>query len=517
MRTRLLFLALVISIAITAQTGGYPFRIKIVNSVTGAPIPGANIAIDGASNERVSGRTDAGGLFSGRFPSIGKQMLTATRRGYLMTGGGAMGKLIDIQAGAAENNLTIEMLPLGVIAGRVLDQYGDPVREVIVRDLKNWKVAGQGEYYEGSGAATTDDRGEFRLADVEPGKVYVAAEYNDDQIRRVTQSRLRWPEIGGFVLFPDTTDIGHAEPVEVHPGATTRVNDMHLHIQRAVTVSGHVKPLSGSHAFVNLHRAGVRLGLNIFAVQGGHVSGDGSFNRTVLPGRYILSASDQNTGKLSREVTIEVHDKDVSNIEIVMDLTYEINGRIVIDGPGVMDFSKVNLNFLGAPAKLAPDGSFHANAFDRKVQYMLQGIPEGWYVKDVTAGGRHLNGTHFEVTPGNNEILVTLSPRGARVEITLPNTGGVLDAADAVLLPENGPLPDVENAIHATPQQSGKLIAHSVPPGIYRVFALDATNWVLLFDLKTLMEKYAKSAPLIDVSEGEQKSIVVPLTKIQPE
>jgi hypothetical protein len=37
-----------------------------------------------------------------------------------------MGKMIEIQRGEP-NEITLEMRPLAVIAGRVLDQYGDPI------------------------------------------------------------------------------------------------------------------------------------------------------------------------------------------------------------------------------------------------------------------------------------------------------------------------------------------------------------------------------------------------------
>jgi hypothetical protein len=71
--------------------------------------------------------------------------------------------------------------------------------------------------------------------------------------------------------------------------------------------------------------------------------------------------------------------------------------------------------------------------------------------------------------------------------------------------------------VHVEPDQSGKLVARGVPPGSYRVFALGATNFALAFAPKTLLEKYGKSALLLTVTEGEHKSIVVPLTKIKPE
>ena len=57
-------------------------------------------------------------------------------------------------------------------------------------------------------AATTDDRGEYRIAEASPGKHLLAVEYSDEQIRRNGRSgpRLTWPASGGFVIYPDATD-----------------------------------------------------------------------------------------------------------------------------------------------------------------------------------------------------------------------------------------------------------------------------------------------------------------------
>jgi hypothetical protein len=94
---------------------------------------------------------------------------------------------------------------------------------------------------------------------------------------------------------------------------------------------------------------------------------------------------------------------------------------------------------------------------------------------------------------------------------------GGLQPAIVTLLPETGAAPDVESALHAEPNASGKFILAAVPPGSYRVFALDASNWALAMRPDTLLEKYRAVAPLINVSEGERKTFVVPLTKIKPE
>lgn len=125
--------ALICSYPAYAQTSA-TLKIRVVNSVTQAPIAGANVTVDGARGaqpHQLAGRTDGNGVFAGNVEFAGTHLLTAGHKGYRMIGTGLMGKMIEIQPGQA-NEITVEMRPLAVIAGRVLDQYGDPVRHVIV-------------------------------------------------------------------------------------------------------------------------------------------------------------------------------------------------------------------------------------------------------------------------------------------------------------------------------------------------------------------------------------------------
>lgn len=499
------------------ETGG-AVSVHVVNSVTGGPIAGANVVLQHERDERLLGRTNAGGLFAGRLHSAGSHVLTVTHKGFRMTGGG-MGKIVEATSGG-DTETRVEMLPLGVLTGRILDQYGDPVRHAIVHTEDEVKVPAQGQYYESFSAATTDDRGEYRITEVEPGKHYVAAEYNstDDERSSGVRMRYRWPQTGGLVLFPDVGDLEQAQQVEVAAGATVRLNDIQLKIQRAVTVSGRiVPPPSDNRQSLSLTRT-VKLALHSSPmVQGGGSEADGSFKMDVLPGKYVLTASDLKTGKISKALPVEVGDKDITGLQVELTSGYEINGRVILDGQERIDFAKLLLNFGGPIVKFDANGTSRTNLFGGKGSYMLQGLPEDWYVKTFVVGGRGITGRKFEVEQGMTDVIFTLSPRGARISISLEGAAGALPVAYIALLPEDGGVPGVESVLAARPDASGSFTARAVPPGSYRVFTLNATNFMLLMRPDTLLEKYRNLAPLISVTEGEQKRIVIPVLKIQPE
>jgi len=504
-------------LAAQTETGG-AISVHVVNSVTGTPIAGANVVLQHERDERLFGRTNAGGSFAGRMHSAGSHLLTVTRKGYRMTGGG-MGKMVEAKAGS-DTETTVEMLPLGVLSGRILDQYGDPVRHAIVRTEDEVSVPGQGQYYESFSAATTDDRGEYRITEVEPGKHYVAAEYNstDEERSSGARSRYLWPQAGGLVLYPDAADIKQAQQIEIAAGASMRLNDIQLKIQRAVTVSGRiVPPPSENRQSLSLTRT-AKLALHSSPmVQGGGSEVDGSFKMDVLPGKYVLTASDVKTGKVSKAVAIEVGDRDITGLQLELSAAYEINGRVIVDGPERIDFSKLTLNFGGSRVKLDADGTFQTNLYGGKGSYMLQGLPDDWYVKTFVVAGKEITGRKFEVEQGMTDIIFTLDPRGASVSIGLADAAGATTVAYVTLLPETGGLPDVESILAGHPNTSGSFTVRAVPPGSYRVFTLDATNFMLLMRPDILLEKYRNVAPLISVTPGEQKRIVVPVVKIRPE
>lgn len=506
------------SIVAQPDSGG-TVRVHVVNSVTRAPVISANVVLSGDQGDQVSGRTDTAGLFAARTKHPGHVFLAVTRRGYRMTGQG-MGQMVEVRTGA-ENEVSVEMLPLGVIAGRVLDQYGDPVWHALVRTEDERSAQGFDQYYESYSVAVTDDRGEYRIAEVEPGKHYVAVEYSTthNQLSSGTRSRLRWPETAGLVLYPDASDIDKAHQVEVAAGATTRLNDVRLKIQRPVIISGRIQPPpSDPSPSLSLRRT-VGLGLGTSAmIQGGESSPDGRFVIRALPGKYVLFASDSKTGKVSKPVAVEVGDKDITGLELDLTLEFRIHGKVVVDGNEEVEFSDLHLELGGGPVQVERGGTFRTNLHERQGYFVLPGLPEGWYVKEVQIAGKRITGSLFEIDPGITSAVITLSPRGATVTIRLEQNAGARDTVYVAMVPESGEfLGPAEFMPHAQTDGSGVFTMPGVPPGSYRVFTFDMTNWPMLMRPQILLAKHRNEAPLVSIAEGEQKTVVIPAQKIRPE
>jgi hypothetical protein len=72
--------------------------------------------------------------------------------------------------------MPVRLMPAAVVSGEVLDEYNDPVQDAEIRLLAVQMRFGQMSLRV-AGKAMTDDRGEYRIAGLHPGKYYVAVEY----------------------------------------------------------------------------------------------------------------------------------------------------------------------------------------------------------------------------------------------------------------------------------------------------------------------------------------------------
>jgi carboxypeptidase family protein len=172
----------------------------VVDSVTGRPVVGAVVSLadlDDRLNILPRMVTDARGRFVFRQlkPSKG-YFLGARRFGYAYTryGWTAPGQSLTIAdiaritltEGQWVSNISIPLWRLGAINGRVVDERGEPVVGVAVRAFSTRRVSGQPQLVAGP-IATTDDRGVYRLQDLDPDRYVVAVLSVQSTVLETTQ------------------------------------------------------------------------------------------------------------------------------------------------------------------------------------------------------------------------------------------------------------------------------------------------------------------------------------------
>lgn len=158
----------------------------VVDALTGVPLSGARVSLartqGGGSVARMV--TDSKGRFVfADLPPAPNYFLDAGGPGFATTRYGWTGPgqtlvtsailLVPVTAGQWVNNIKIPLWKYGSITGRVVDERGEPAIGVAVRAYTMHRVAGRMTTVLGP-LTTTDDRGAYRLASLQPGQYLVS-------------------------------------------------------------------------------------------------------------------------------------------------------------------------------------------------------------------------------------------------------------------------------------------------------------------------------------------------------
>jgi len=143
---------------------------QIVSITTGEAVRRANLKLQpvGAGNEATA-TSDADGKFEFTGVTPGRYRLNAEKQGFLQqaygakTGSPGSATPLQLAKGQEMKGLTFKLTPHGIIAGRVLDDEGEPVNMAIVQPLRYVYDRGRRQLVPTIGNASifTNDQGVF--------------------------------------------------------------------------------------------------------------------------------------------------------------------------------------------------------------------------------------------------------------------------------------------------------------------------------------------------------------------
>ncbi|HEX5213925.1 MAG TPA: carboxypeptidase-like regulatory domain-containing protein [Vicinamibacterales bacterium] len=140
-------------------------------------IAGALVTLTLGGSQPVRVLADGQGRFAFRDLPKGRFNITASRPGYV---DGAYGRLrpsgqaqsVDLGDGDRVSNVNVALWKYAAVGGTLLDESGDPIIGASVRVLRRQIVAGKPKLTPGAMDAT-DDRGMYRIGQLEPGDYLV--------------------------------------------------------------------------------------------------------------------------------------------------------------------------------------------------------------------------------------------------------------------------------------------------------------------------------------------------------
>src|SRR5260370_6300896 len=183
--------------AVTQPSGG-TISGTVTNSISGEPVRKADVSLQSLMQEQLITRpgnlgahanevvtTNASGGFQFTGVPPGKYMVVAQRSGFVNMGARRpMNTLITITAGQEVTGIAVKITPHAVIAGRILDEDGDPMAFCSVQAMGMRSLRGKRQLVP-MGGGPTNDLGEYRISGLVPGKYYVSA-IQQNQNRRST-------------------------------------------------------------------------------------------------------------------------------------------------------------------------------------------------------------------------------------------------------------------------------------------------------------------------------------------
>jgi hypothetical protein len=249
----------------------------------------------------------------------------------------ARGAVFHIAEGDVIENFDIELIPGGVITGRVTDSNG---RSLVEEQVQLWYIYKNGTPQEWNGGLirkmlTTDDRGVYRIFGLPEGRYILSAGgYSKGE--------------GGYVpktYHPDVTDKSQAKVVELGAGEEVTGIDINVaEVEKTYSIFGRVvnaddgKPVGGAKIQLgSLSPDGEDIGGKGFS--NGHSNSNGAFQLSnVPPGKYFAYAAvdpapDKASNLYSEPVMCEVANSNLQGIEIKLRNGGSIEGVVVIEDP----------------------------------------------------------------------------------------------------------------------------------------------------------------------------------------
>lgn len=492
--------------------------------------------------------TDSEGRYEIKDLPAGRYTVSAQKSGFVMgqfgqRRPGEPGTPIEIVDGMAADKVNFQLARGGVIAGRILDDTGDPIAGVQVSAMRYAFSMGSRRLQPGGGEGgndRTDDQGGFRLYGLPPGDYYVSATYRN-QI-------FTGPEVtntmnDGFAptYFPGTPNLAEAQRVSPKAGQEVSGVIFSLTVTRLARISGRAVNSRGEPAA----RAMLMLvptesaGYTMMMAGNTMASPDGSFQMpNVAAGRYVLNLRPNGQAGPNDEfaaVPITVGNDDIDNVMVSTSVGATARGVVVTDTGEAPTFRPEQVQLFAStpepmmmpignsgPPRINEDFSFELTSlFDRRIlRASIMGAP-GWYLKEVRFDGEDISDAGMEFTPGRNieglQVVFTRKTTDLSGLVADERGKPVLDAT-VIAFPANR---DKWRAMSryvrtARPDTQGRYNIKSLPAGEdYLVIAVQNLESGQGGDPEFLARAKEEAKPFT-LNEGETKAVDIKLSSLVP-
>jgi hypothetical protein len=539
----------------------------VVRADTGAPIAGAQVqwtsSLDppnffNGPNPNTPATTDTDGkfVFKDLKPATYRIAVTASgyvRQEYGQRASDGTGRSIYVSAGQTLRDLLVRLTPAATVSGRVITDMGQPAVEILVQ-LVQVLNRPEGRTFRGVGMTNADDRGEYRLYGITPGRYYLVA-------GNVSVSQMLAPGAGdvitirmsqtnyGPIFYPGASDISGASLLEMKPGSEIRVDLTVKAQQPTFRVSGRVIDADtgqapASNRIVLTSPLSPPEGIQPTRVGPNTVTTPGVFEfPNVPPGVWMVRAeipvqapnnpADPATMDARRaeqavrpfgQTVFNVTNNNVEGLLVTMSTGTTIPGRFTLENQPLStlgNLDRISVGFrpaAGVAQGLSPsvsrasaDGAFRiAGIREGEYQLRVLGVPAGFYVKSIKYGDADITNALLRFSRSNPAAVeIVLRPGPGQISGTVTNSmSQPVPGIQAILIPEPSRRNRSELYKTVVTDQNGRFSIANVEPGIYKIFSWDALSQNGYYD-PDFMSQYELLGHEVRVEESANLNVDV--------
>ena len=405
-----------------------------------------------------------------------------------------LGRAVDIELvslSAAKPDAGGALPATKVLAGRVVDEFGDPAPQVAVVLAQSIVGAGKPRLLPLSDTLT-DDLGEFRLRDVPLGTFFVMALSGPFATASVVAGPGGPQSRGyGFALtfFPGTARLADAQPVRIDAREITPPVVFAMVPSDMGRVSGRVLDPSGlgvgraNIILFQLHNGDLRMFVSARAT----ADDDGFFSIDNVPaGSFVAQALGR--GGFAAQ-TLMMSPPAAADVALTLTPPSAVRGRLLFDGaldPSLLKkirISAIPTDYVQGPAgRVAPktvvndDGTFEVSGLLGLNRLTFE-IPLPWTLASIFSAGNDVTDQSIDSRAGDaNDLLVRFAPNASTVVCDVTDSDGrPAPASFVVIFPQDAALTAFPSrwVRGVTADQTGNVSVKALPPGLYRAVAFE--------------------------------------------
>jgi len=536
----------------------------VVEAGTGTPVANAtiqlvaNFSFPNPSPLPATARSGRDGTFTLANLKPGDGLLGVMAPGYVSvtyTGSGT-GRMVW-SANQKLTNIRIELTLCGTIAGRIVNQQGDPMANIAVQAVqlayqngkRTWRVVE---------SRPTNDLGEFRLFGLAPGRYFIRT-VQGDTVETLVSSPLQQVHINEKldvqppalirsmandgtisdeavlpIFYPGTPEAAQAVAVDINPGQTARIDfqssRVPVHRVRGRIAGGSVESGGGSTVrLVPLNPNGGQVTFpDDYLDLESLIEGTSFDIGGVPPGSFAVLVDLHRDGtSMSARTTIDVRNADVNDLVVAPTPNVRVTGTFLIDSGSNDDKSSGVSAQLQLRSKTSdadffpgfivnsvltfenvPADDYFIDSFSARLEIPGKTGSSPAYIESIRAGGQDvlLSGLHVDSSFDQTLRIVVRTDFGS-VSGRVTGIPPQFPRAVVTLVPSNRN--DLARYKMTGVDTTGEFQFKNVAPGDYKLFAPGFIDYNSLQDPEFLNAHEAYGRDL-RVTAGNDRTMDVP-------